>query len=114
MNNLSFTRIADNFTVSAQISPDHVAEIAGAGYRIVVCNRPDDEEPGQPSAAEVAAACETHGLEFHHLPVTGPVLAPGVLKQFRNIVTSDRGPVFAYCRSGQRCVFLYQNTLSID
>lgn len=112
MNDLNFTRIAENFTVSEQITPDHVRAIASAGYRIVVCNRPDDEEHGQPSAAEIAAACETHGLDFHHLPVSGPMLAPEILERFREVVTSDAGPVFAYCRSGQRCVFLYQNTLS--
>lgn len=106
------TRIAENFTVSEQITPDHVAEIASAGYRIVVCNRPDDEEPGQPSAAEIAAACETHGLDFHHLPVSGPMLPPEILERFREVLSSDNGPVFAYCRSGQRCVFLYQNALS--
>ncbi len=111
MNDLNATRIAENLTVSEQIRPDHVAEIASAGYRIVVCNRPDDEEPGQPSAAEIAAACETHGLDFHHLPVSGPMLAPEILERFRDLVASDAGPVFAYCRSGQRCVFLFQNTV---
>lgn len=112
MNDLNFTRIAENFTVCEQITPDHVADIAGAGYRIVVCNRPDDEEPGQPTAAEIAAACETHGLDFHHLPVSGPMLAAEILERFRKVVTTDNGPVFAYCRSGQRCVFLYQNVVS--
>lgn len=111
MNDLKFTRIAENFTVSEQITPDHVAHIASAGYRIVVCNRPDDEEPGQPSAAEIEAACETHGLDFHHLPVSGPMLAPEILERFRDLVTSDAGPVFAYCRSGQRCVFLFQTSV---
>jgi uncharacterized protein (TIGR01244 family) len=52
-----------------------------------------------------------HGLDFHHLPVSGPMLAEEILERFREVVTSDNGPVFAYCRSGQRCVFLFQTSV---
>lgn len=111
MDRINATRIAESFTVSEQISKDDVADIARAGYRVVVCNRPDDEDPGQPSARTIAAACEAYGLEFHHLPVSGPMLPPGTLERFREIVESAGGPVLAYCRSGQRCAFLYRNAM---
>src|SRR3546814_14684481 len=38
-------------------------------FRSIVCNRPDGEEAGQPTAAAIAAAAEAHGLRFVHIPV---------------------------------------------
>jgi sulfide:quinone oxidoreductase len=37
------------FAVAPQISPEDVQAIAAAGYKSIICNRPDDEGDGQPS-----------------------------------------------------------------
>ena len=39
--------IDDFYAVSEQITPEDVAEIKAAGFRSIVCHRPDDEEAGQ-------------------------------------------------------------------
>ncbi|MCX7863607.1 MAG: TIGR01244 family sulfur transferase [Novosphingobium sp.] len=97
-------RIDDRLTVSHQILPEDVPAIARAGFAAVICNRPDNEEPGQPSAAEIRAAVEAEGLAFHHLPTTSGVFPPEVIEAFREVRRNARGPVFAYCRTGTRCV----------
>ena len=101
------TKLGDAFTVSPQIVADDVVDIKDAGYRVVICNRPDDEEPGQPPAGEIAAACEAAGIGFHHLPFQGANVAPDTIDAFRDIVDNAAGPIFAYCRSGQRCAYLW-------
>lgn len=101
------TKLDDAFTVGPQILADDVVDIIEAGYRIVICNRPDGEEPGQPRAGDIAAACEVAGLEFHHLPFQGANVSPDTVDAFRKIVENAAGPIFAYCRSGQRCAYLW-------
>ena len=46
---------ADTF-VAGQIRPEDVAEAAAQGVTLIVNNRPDHEEPGQPLAEEIRQA----------------------------------------------------------
>lgn len=100
-------RLSERYTVGAQIRADDVGDIQAAGYRVVICNRPDGEDAGQPPASEIAAACRAAGLEFHHLPIKGADLPPEVVDALRNVLDHAGGPVFAYCRSGQRSAYLW-------
>ncbi len=97
------TPLSPDFSVSPQIAADEVAEIAARGFRSIMCNRPDGEEPGQPGVAEIAAAARAAGLEFAHVPiVSGAPISPADLAAFRAAIEALPGPVFAYCRSGTR------------
>ena len=40
------TRIDEYFSSSPQIDVDDLAEIKAAGFKTVICNRPDDEDGG--------------------------------------------------------------------
>ena len=101
-------RITEDYTASAQITTDDVESIADAGFKAVVCNRPDHEDPGQPTAAEIASACERHGLSFHHIPIIGSQLLLETVEAMRDVMISTDGPVFAYCRSGTRSAVVWQ------
>lgn len=104
---MEYRQISDNYSVSGQILPDDIAAIKAAGFKSVICNRPDDEQPGQPSADSVKRAAEAAGLEFRYIPViSGQITEENVADQA--IALEDlQGPVFAYCRSGARCTNLY-------
>lgn len=104
---MTITRITENYAVAAQIFADDVAAIAAEGFVAIICNRPDDEEPGQPSAAEIAAACDAAGLAFHHIPISGMPVAIEVIEEQRLLITNSDGPVLGYCRSGQRSQFIW-------
>lgn len=106
-------QIAENFSVTPQISVADVADIAQAGFGQVICNRPDNEEPGQPAAADIAKACAAHGIAFHHLPFQGN-LPPKLVEDFRALMDKSSSPTLAYCRSGQRCVLLWHNAMGTD
>jgi uncharacterized protein (TIGR01244 family) len=104
---MEYREISEDYSVSGQIQPEDVAAIKAAGFKSVICNRPDDEQPGQPSADTLKAAVEAAGLDFRYIPViSGQITAENVEDQAEALGELD-GPVFAYCRSGARCTNLY-------
>ena len=104
---MEYRQISEDYSVSPQILPEDVAAIKSAGFKSVICNRPDDEQPGQPSADSVKAAVEAAGLEFRYIPViSGQMTSENVADQAAALDELE-GPVFAYCRTGTRCTNLY-------
>jgi sulfide:quinone oxidoreductase len=107
---MNISQIADNFAVASQIFPDDVTVLAAQGFVTIICNRPDGEDPGQPSAAEIATACDAAGLAFHHIPVSGMPVAIETIHEQRRLINDSNGLVLAYCRSGQRSQFIWSAT----
>ncbi len=100
-------QLDEHLAVAGQILPEHVADIAAAGFKVLINNRPDGEEAGQPAQAEIAAAAEAAGLEYHYMPVNalnypGPDL-PAMKARFDDV----ERPVLAFCRTGTRCTNLW-------
>lgn len=98
-----FRRVTDDFTTAPQISLADVAEAARLGFRTVINNRPDGEDPAQPPSAEVEAAAKAAGLAYHHIPVRGGPTADQV-EQTRELLATAEAPVLAFCRSGTRSI----------
>ncbi|MBU2677181.1 MAG: TIGR01244 family phosphatase, partial [Gammaproteobacteria bacterium] len=87
---------------------DDVEALQTQGYATIVCNRPDGEDFGQPTAASVATACEELNMAFHNLPVDRAGITAEMVERFRKIVAESNGPVLAYCHSGHRSSVLWQ------
>ncbi|MGO4837072.1 TIGR01244 family sulfur transferase [Rhizobiaceae sp. 2RAB30] len=104
---MEYREISNDYSVSGQITPEEVAAVKAAGFRSIICNRPDDEQPGQPSAASVQAAVEAAGLEFRYIPVVSGQITADNVADMAVALDEMQGPVFAYCRSGARCTNLY-------
>jgi uncharacterized protein (TIGR01244 family) len=98
-----FRRVTDDFTTAPQISVADVTEAAALGFSTIVCNRPDGEEPDQPPAVLVAAAAQLAGMEYVHIPFSGPP-GPAEVEAMRQAIETAKGPVLAYCRSGTRSI----------
>lgn len=95
------------FTVAPQIGPADLPAIAAAGFTMVICNRPDGEEPGQPEWETVRAACAAEGLAAEFLPQTGRPPTRDEIDRLLALLEQAGGPVFAYCRSGRRSEYLW-------
>lgn len=104
---MEYRQITDDYSVAGQITPDEIAGIKAAGFRSIICNRPDDEQPGQPSADSVRAAVEVAGLAFRYIPVVSGQITAQNVEDMAAALDALEGPVFAYCRSGARCTNLY-------
>ncbi|MEW5684831.1 MAG: TIGR01244 family sulfur transferase [Pseudomonadota bacterium] len=98
-----FRRVTDDFTTAPQISVADVAEAARLGFRTIINNRPDGEQPDQPTSAEIAAAAESAGLAYHHVPVVGGP-TPDQVETVQQIIAEAEAPVLAFCRSGTRSI----------
>lgn len=101
-----FIELADGFLVSPQIAPGDVAAAAARGVRLIINNRPDGEEPGQPEAADIAAAAGAAGIAFISIPVDGRGVGEDHLERFDAAIARADGPVLAYCRTGTRSTVL--------
>ncbi|WP_394808920.1 beta-lactamase hydrolase domain-containing protein [Nitrosomonas sp.] len=56
---LDITKLDHKLSVSGQISIDDITEIAAAGYRSIICNRPDYEGgENQPGSEELEATAK--------------------------------------------------------
>jgi len=97
----------DRVAVAPQITPDDVAAIAAAGYVAIVNNRPDGEEPGQPTGAAIRTAAEAAGLAYSAVPVGQMGIGETQLDAMAAALAGADGPVLAYCRSGTRSCHLW-------
>ena len=85
---------------SPQPALDGIAGLATSGVRRIICNRPDGEDPDQPTAAEVEAAARAAGLDFVWIPIVGLPGPDQVAAVSARL--ADAAPTLMYCRSGTR------------
>ncbi len=102
-----FNQVNETFFASPQITADDIADAAAMGVTVVINNRPDGEEPGQPAGADIEAAASAAGLAYVHIPVGASGITPDHLDAFDQALSaSSDGAALAYCKSGMRSVMV--------
>lgn len=99
---MTIRRLHDKVLVSGQIAPHEVAGLADQGVTMLVNNRPDGEEPGQPLAGEIEAAATAAGITYRFVPIfrgIGPADVEAMQEAMR---AAGEGKMLAFCRSGTR------------
>jgi uncharacterized protein (TIGR01244 family) len=102
--------ITNDFSVSTQILPSDLPQLKANGFSAVICCRPDREDPGQPSFAEIAAAAEKIGMVARHVPVRPDAIGASEVAAFGRAIHELEGPVLGYCRSGARAANLWEKS----
>jgi sulfide:quinone oxidoreductase len=105
---MTFARLSDRYSVAPQIQPTDIEFFAEQGFTVVICNRPDGEDQGQPTADSVRAACEERGIAFHMIPMSGRWVSEDTVDRYLEVMQQADGPVLGYCRSGTRSAILWQ------
>jgi uncharacterized protein (TIGR01244 family) len=100
-------RIDDTISVAPQIAPGELGEIAEDGFALVINNRPDHEEHGQPDGAAIAEAARAAGLDYVAIPVTPGGFSAAQVEAMAAALGGAKGPVLAFCRSGTRSTNLW-------
>ncbi|QRP64061.1 TIGR01244 family phosphatase [Rhodanobacter sp. FDAARGOS 1247] len=100
-------QLTEQLSVAPQIAAADMPAIVAQGFRSVVNNRPDGEEPGQPDNAGLEAAALAAGLEWRHIPVVSGKVNDDQVRSFSEAMAQLPGPVLAFCRSGTRCSALW-------
>ncbi|MFN4203039.1 MAG: TIGR01244 family sulfur transferase [Tabrizicola sp.] len=99
--------ITATLSVSEQILPGDLAALSAAGYRSILCNRPDGEGPDQPTFAEIRSAAEALGMRAAYLPIVSGKVGDGDAVAFGDLMDSLPKPILAYCRTGTRSATLW-------
>ena len=95
-------QLDDRTLVSGQIAPHEVAGLAAQGVAVIVNNRPDGEEPGQPMAADIEAAAAEAGIPYHFVPIIRGIGPADVEELQTALREAGDGKLLAFCRSGRR------------
>ena len=110
---MQIRRITDDFSVSPQIAVGDLPELRDRGFALVISNRPDGEDPGQPAAGVIAAASAAAGLAFRHIPVAGG-FPEAQIAEMADAISAAEGPVLAFCRTGTRSTLLWSLAQASD
>lgn len=105
-----FTALAKDIYICAQLRESDLPEVARAGFKTVICHRPDHEEDGQPDFADIAGKLHTLGIaRTHHQPVTMPAVGVQDAQTLAETLAAESGhtPVLMFCRTGTRSAVLW-------
>lgn len=104
---MSFKELSPTFSVAPQLTEADIAEAAKMGFRSIICNRPDGEEMGQPTASNMSRVAESNGMAFAHVPVVPGQITSNDADAMRDALAQLPRPVLAFCRSGTRSATLW-------
>lgn len=104
---MRFTELDRKVLVAdGQVRAADMAAAVERGVTLIVNNRPDGEEPGQPSAAELEAAARAAGLDYVHIPVALEFSQDKVVAM-DEALGHAQGRILLFCRSGTRSTYLW-------
>lgn len=104
---MEFRKLTAGLSVMPQITPQDIPAIAAAGYRAIICNRPDGEGADQPNFEEIETAAAAAGLQCRYLPIVSGKVEDADALAFREALVALPGPALAYCRTGTRSATLW-------
>ena len=107
---MQYNTLSDDYSVSPQIDVADVPSIAQAGFKSVICNRPDQENPESRQIEAIKAAVEAAGMDFSENVFDPSSFGPDKIERQAELLAQLPGPVFAYCASGNRCSVVWAFT----
>ena len=111
---MSIKTLTPNLSVSPQILPSQVANMANSGFKSIICNLPDGEGGSeQPSFDLIAAAAKSAGMQSAYLPIVPGQAGPTEAAAFRDLLNRLPTPIIAFCRSGNRSTSLWTMSQTI-
>jgi sulfide:quinone oxidoreductase len=104
---MDIRKITDELSVAPQICAQDISAVAAAGFRAIICNRPDGETSDQPCCEDIEAAVTASGLAWRAQPVRSGGVTLEDAQAFAALMAELPKPVLAYCRTGTRCATLW-------
>ena len=99
--------LTPKLSVASQMTTTDVQEAANQGFTVIINNRPDNEETGQPLASEIEAFALKLGIQYIHQPVVGSNITTNDIATFAKLIEDTPGKLLAHCRTGTRCTMLW-------
>jgi sulfide:quinone oxidoreductase len=98
------TRVSEILSSSPQLALEDIAAAKAAGFRSIICNRPDGEASGQAPFATIAAEAERQGIEARYVPIEPGNVTASDVNAMQTAVAALPKPILGYCASGRRVV----------
>ena len=107
-------RLDELTLVGGQIAPRDVTALKADGVTMIINNRPDGEDVGQPTSAAIEAAARDAGIAYRHVPIARG-MGPSDVEAMRTAIHDASGGIlFAFCRSGNRSALAWAVAKSED
>lgn len=100
-------KLDDGVLVSGQLRAADIDSAAQAGVKMIVNNRPDGEEPDQPTSAELGERAEAQGIAYRHIPVSGGKFDDASIRAMGQALDATEGKALIFCRTGTRSTTLW-------
>ncbi|WP_019221897.1 TIGR01244 family sulfur transferase [Bartonella senegalensis] len=105
---MNLQQIDSDIFISAQISVENVETLAQAGFKTIICNRPDQEDPHQPDFSLIKTEAHKYGIKAYHIPIVPPTIKKSEIETMKTILKTASLPLLAYCHHGTRSMHLYR------
>ncbi|WP_417604913.1 TIGR01244 family sulfur transferase [Oceanimonas baumannii] len=99
--------VTPDFAVADQVTVSDLEQLKQLGYQTLICNRPDGEAEGQPTADSLAAAAKAMGFGWAWIPISSGVFTDEAVAAFAAALNGHAKPALAFCRTGTRSVTLW-------
>lgn len=99
--------LTGELSVAAQLHVQDLDAVREAGFKSIVCNRPDGEGADQPNFEEIERAARQHGLHSRYLPAESGKVTDEQGAAFGALLAELPKPVLAFCRTGMRSTTMW-------
>ena len=99
--------IKKNHYISGQIDLSDIEELANYGVKLIISNRPDNEELNQVSSKLLREKSENLGVKFFDIPFASGTLDKQKIIDFSNLIKNGNEKALFYCRSGARSAIIW-------
>lgn len=96
----------ETLAFAPQLQCDDLAQLAELGYKRLIANRPDEEEIGQPSIADLTNVAESLGLSIIFAPVANNQFTETVIETVATALAKPEKTLM-FCRTGTRSCLLW-------
>ena len=107
MDTINLKSISGNHFVSGQIQIDNIEGLANFGIKLIINNRPDNEEFNQISSILLKDKAESFGIKFIDIPFAAGTLSREKILDFSNLIKNNHEKSLFYCRSGARSSLIW-------
>ena len=84
-------QLTTELSVADQLTMDDLEAVKEAGFKAVICNRPDEEGEPHAEADSMAQKANALGLEFRYLPVNGANITDTDVAQHAALLSEYQG-----------------------
>ena len=99
--------ISENHFISGQIEVDDIEGLANFGIKLIINNRPDDEEFNQVSSKLLKDKANSLGIKFIDIPFASGTLNKQKIIDFSDLIKNNKDKSLYFCRSGARSSIIW-------